>query len=160
MAKMLHSEVAKQIGKRITGFSTPIGGISWDMPKQSITDEVRKLLVFLEDRRIFHIVDEKVREIKGAHTKRPDWVAESINKIRDEITECLKSTHFDDDTQQSLDRMRRACRTFLDSPIHHAKSGRSISRRRHLVEFRQCRIEVIPGMSGCGPGHQLWLIAA
>jgi hypothetical protein len=40
----------KQIAKRLTGISTPIGGISWTPPVDE-RDVAKKLLVFLEDRR-------------------------------------------------------------------------------------------------------------
>ena len=117
MARMSHSEVVKRISKKITGFSTPFGGVNWDAPKQHAADEIRKLLVFLEDRRIFHIVDANSWEIgrgSGSHLTRPEWVTESVNKVREQITECLKSMQFEPETQQSLETMRRACREYLE----------------------------------------------
>ncbi len=116
MARMKHSQVAKKLAKKVTGFSTPLGGVSWQIPEDNTANEIRKLLTFVEDRRIFHIVDDKVREVKGAHTRRPQYVSDSVLQVREKITECLQSMEFPKRTQQSLDRMRGACREFLESP--------------------------------------------
>ena len=50
----------KAIANRLTGISTPIGGISWTPPVNE-KDKAKQLLVFLEDRRvIYHPYDIEV----------------------------------------------------------------------------------------------------
>lgn len=44
----------KEVIGRITGFSVPIFGVSWNPPQPDVT-AARKVLVFLEDRRVLYI---------------------------------------------------------------------------------------------------------
>jgi hypothetical protein len=127
MARMKHSQVAKKVAKKITGFSTPLGGLNWQIPEDNTSNEIRRLLTFLEDRRLFHIVDDKAYEVRSGHLRRPQYVTDSVLKVRDEITECMKSMEFPKRTQDSLEQMRRACRTYLASPSIGA-AGRQMGR--------------------------------
>ena len=43
----------KEIAKRITGFSTPIFGVSWN-PDNTERDIARKVILYLQDRRVLH----------------------------------------------------------------------------------------------------------
>jgi hypothetical protein len=43
----------KKIAKSLTGISTPVFGVSWT-PPESDREVVRKLVVFLEDRRALY----------------------------------------------------------------------------------------------------------
>ena len=43
----------KQIINRLTGFSTPVFGVSWS-PPQSHIDVARSVIIFLEDRRVLY----------------------------------------------------------------------------------------------------------
>ena len=80
MARMTHSQLAKKLAKRVTGFSTPLGGVSWQIPEDNTSNEIRRLLTFLEDRRIFHIVDEKAYILTGKHIRHPHYVTDSYSK--------------------------------------------------------------------------------
>jgi hypothetical protein len=42
-------KVTAETARRITGISTPIGGVQWADPGPSETELVRRFLVFLED---------------------------------------------------------------------------------------------------------------
>jgi hypothetical protein len=114
MASMKHSQLMKK-ANRVSGFSTPFGGVSWE-PKQDEAEEIRKLLAFIEDRRVFHITDERNIEITtGSHKMQPKYVVDSIQKIREEITGSLRSMSFSAVTRGCLERMRAACRQYLDT---------------------------------------------
>jgi len=69
----------KEIVSRITGFSFPLFGVSWNPSKPEI-EVARKVITFLEDRRVLFIVYE---------LESPSHCAESIVKIREFLTEQL-----------------------------------------------------------------------
>jgi len=63
----------KSIANRLTGISTPIGGISWTPPVDE-RDKAKRLLTFLEDRRaLYHPYNMEIG----------DYVVESILEIRE-----------------------------------------------------------------------------
>jgi len=94
----------KAIASRLTGISTPIGGISWAPPVDE-KDKARGLLVFLEDRRaLYHPYDMEVG----------DYVVKSILEIRDRLTEDLAEISKSSILGETLTAMRSACRKFLD----------------------------------------------
>ena len=49
----LHLMNIEEILNRLTGFSTPIGGLSWQSATLDV-DVARRVLVFLEDRRVLY----------------------------------------------------------------------------------------------------------
>lgn len=91
------------IAKRITGFSLGPFGISW-APAEDKREIVRKLIVFLEDRRVLFV---------PYHMEFGPWVVESVLEIRKELTQTLKKFPDTDPTSQVLRTMRAACRKFL-----------------------------------------------
>ena len=137
MARMTHSQLAKKLAKRVTGFSTPLGGVSWQIPEDNTSNEIRRLLTFIEDRRIFHIVEDKIRAVRGSHIKRPQYVSDSVQQVRNQITECLKSMQFPERTHKSLEAMRGACREFLDSPMIRDTVSTLPSRGREPVSMSE-----------------------
>ncbi len=95
----------KAIASRLTGISTPIGGISWKPPTDE-KDKAKRLLVFLEDRRaLYHPYDMEVG----------DYVVESILEIRERLTEDLEEVSKSSILGEGLTAMRSACRRFLDN---------------------------------------------
>jgi hypothetical protein len=94
----------KRIAKSLTGFSTPVFGISWNPPKTD-REFVRQVITFLEDRRALYNPYE---------IENPKWVLESILIIRDELTDTLKALPSDSDISQYLRGMREACRKFMN----------------------------------------------
>jgi hypothetical protein len=94
----------KAIASRLTGISTPIGGISWKPPIDE-KNKAKRLLVFLEDRRaLYHPYDMEVG----------DYVVKSILEIRERLTEDLEEVSKSSILGESLTAMRSACRRFLD----------------------------------------------
>ena len=94
----------KSLASRLTGISCPVFGVSWEPPKLE-KDAIRELLVFLEDRRALYNPYE---------LERTDWVAESVVRIREELTSCLKQLQADSEASRCVRAMRAACRTLLD----------------------------------------------
>lgn len=68
-------------------------------------DIVRRLLVFLEDRRALSSPSET--EIAG-------WVVESVLRIREELTKTLQELAPESGANHSVRALRAACLTFLD----------------------------------------------
>lgn len=97
---------AKDMLNRITGFSTPLFGLSWN-PPASDREAVRKFLAFLEDRRaLFNPIPAEVE----------DHVISSINMIR---AECITAVGRLSEKAPGILNVRAigsACRRFLDEP--------------------------------------------
>lgn len=94
----------KRIAKSITGISTPVFGVSWEPPKDE-RELVRRLVVFLEDRRaLYYPMDLEYFP----------WVTESVQEIRKAITETLQLAPEDSNLYGPLQAMRAACRKYLD----------------------------------------------
>lgn len=94
----------KSILRRVNGISTPIFGISWN-PENTEKDRARKLITFLEDRRV--LFDEEERE--GA-----DYCRASVEVIREKLTEFLQDFETDKDLVKAVRKFRSACRAFCD----------------------------------------------
>ncbi len=102
----------KQLAKRLTGISTPIGGISWTPPVDE-RDVAKQLLVFLEDRRALYMpYDMEVGS----------YVMDSIIEIRQRLTKDLEQISRSSVLGESISAMRASCRKFLtdtqDDPKH------------------------------------------
>lgn len=72
--------VTGETARKITGFSTPLGGVQWSDPGPSQREHVRRFLIVLEDRRALY--------------KPMEWVAErhvrdSSMRIREACTDAL-----------------------------------------------------------------------
>jgi hypothetical protein len=93
----------KQLAKRLTGISTPIGGLSWTPP----VDEravAKQLVVFLEDRRaLFMPYDLEVGM----------YVVDSIQEIRKRLSKDLEKISRSSILGESISAMRASCRKFL-----------------------------------------------
>ena len=97
----------KKIALSLTGISTPVFGVSWN-PPQLERDIVRKLIVFLEDRRaLFNPFDIEM----------PEYVDRSIIEVRHELTATLRTLDENSDISTHLRAMRTACRKFLNQII-------------------------------------------
>jgi len=94
----------KKIAKSLTGFSTPIFGVSWS-PAESDREIVRKLITFFEDRRALY---------NPYNRETPMWVMESVLEIRKKLTDTLEILDENSDISPHLRAMRAACRKFMD----------------------------------------------
>jgi hypothetical protein len=95
----------KEIVNRLTGFSTPVFGISWNPPQTHIA-VARRVITFLEDRRVLY---------NPYHMEDPRHCIESVIEIRQFLTAELSNLSGDEELVQNLRAMRAACRKFLDT---------------------------------------------
>ena len=86
----------------MTGFSTPIFGVSWEAPTSDV-EVARRVVAFLEDRRVLYVPMEA--EIR-------DHCISSVIEIRQFLTNVLGEDGFRPELADSLRAMRAACRKF------------------------------------------------
>jgi hypothetical protein len=108
----------KEILNRITGFSFPIFGVSWNPPELEVT-KARRVITFLEDRRVLFY---------PRHAESFDYATQSVLEIRHFLTEEISSLSTDSELTQSLRAMRAACRKFLDATDVRNERDRSYRR--------------------------------
>lgn len=94
----------REIGSRITGFSVPFFGVSWNPPAAEVT-VARRVIQFLEDRRVLY---------NPYHLEVPDQCVHSVVEIRKFLTAELGNLKPDSELVPHLRTIRAACRKFLD----------------------------------------------
>jgi hypothetical protein len=94
----------KSVASRLTGFSTPIFGISWNPPEAEVV-AAHRILSFLEDRRVLFV---------PAEIEVPGHCVTSVLQIRASLTDEIGRPGLSDELSGSLRAMRAACRKFLD----------------------------------------------
>lgn len=94
-----------EIAKRLTGFSTPVFGVSWN-PPESERAVAKRVITQLEDRRVLYNPSEM---------EVPDYCVTSVVDIRRMLSRELGSLGDKSALAKSLRAMRTACRKFLDS---------------------------------------------
>jgi hypothetical protein len=104
----------REIAQRLTGFSTPIFGVSWNPPTAE-AEVARRLVTFLEDRRALY----NPYDVEVMHD-----VVESVLRTRERLTAALEQLDRGSPLAQSIAALRAACRKFLDS-VHGGPTGRS-----------------------------------
>jgi hypothetical protein len=87
----------------MTGFSTPLFGVSWNPPTVD-RDVARRVLAFLEDRRVLYSPSE---------VEMPEHCIESVLEIRRRLTDIIGHGGIADELTTALRAMRSACRQFL-----------------------------------------------
>lgn len=92
-----------EIVARLTGFSTPVFGVSWNPPEAEAT-AAKRIIAYLEDRRVLY--DPTDMEL-------PRYCVESVLEIRRFLTEELGKLDPHEPLAQNLQAMRAACRKFL-----------------------------------------------
>ncbi len=93
-----------EIINRITGFSIPIFGLSWQ-PIESEIQIARRVITFLEDRRVL---------FRPTELEIPHHCVHSIMEIRSYFTNVLSNCSTDSEIARSTRAMRASCRKFLD----------------------------------------------
>ena len=107
MSRPLHPRLSlADLARRVTGFSTPIFGLSWDPPAAE-RDTVRALLTFLEDRRVLY--QPYQLEVEGD-------VEHSVHAIRQQCTQSLANLNEQSQAAGAIRAIRAVCRRFLDEP--------------------------------------------
>jgi len=92
-----------EIVNRITGFSTPVFGVSWNPPMLEV-QIAGKLVTFLEDKRALYVPYDDENII---------FVKESVLEIRKRLTVDLEQLDRSTPLAGLLSEMRTACRSFV-----------------------------------------------
>lgn len=90
---------------RITGISVPVFGIEWN-PPEAERAIAKRVLTFLEDRRVLYVPSEMEIPSYGVH---------SVIEIRGFLTSELGQLTSEGQLEKCLRGMRAACRKFLDA---------------------------------------------
>ena len=90
---------------KLTGFSTPIFGVSWE-PSESERKVAKRIITKLEDRRVLYNPTEM---------EVPHHCMMSVVEIRNLLSDELGKLNDTSNLARSLRAMRAACRKFLDS---------------------------------------------
>lgn len=93
----------REVVSRITGLSVPIFGVQWN-PTEAECSVARRLLAFLEDRRVLFAPSEM---------EVPQYCVESVLKIRELLTAELGKLDAESEVALCMRAMRAACRKFL-----------------------------------------------
>jgi hypothetical protein len=93
-----------ELKERLTGISCPFFGISWNPPQAERTI-ARRIIRFLEDRRVF---------FAPYHWEVFDHCVHSVLEIRKYLTEELQNIPEESNLLSYAKAMCIACRTFLD----------------------------------------------
>ncbi len=98
------TQYSPPVGIKVTGFSTPVAGVSWELTK-SEKEVAQHIVTFLEDRRLLfgerHMEDELL-------------CYRSAGAIRAYLTEQMQGLKDASPLRHSLGMMRAACRQFMD----------------------------------------------
>ncbi|MDP2896963.1 MAG: hypothetical protein Q8Q12_10470 [bacterium] len=94
----------KEIASRLTGFSVPVFGVSWN-PLEPELAVARRVLAFLEDRRVL---------FNPYHLEVADQCVQSVVEIRRFLTEEIGGLSGGSKLAEHLRAVRAACRKFLD----------------------------------------------
>jgi hypothetical protein len=100
----------QEIKSRLTGFSLPFFGISWQ-PDESEIKVARRIIAFLEDRRVLYSPNE---------LEVPRHCIDSIQEIRRYLTDEIGKLSQRSELHNDLQFLRASCRKFLDN-IHNAQ---------------------------------------
>jgi hypothetical protein len=115
---------AKDVGRRLRGLSAFGFGASWEYPP-SEREIIRKLIVFLEDRRaLFNPLPAEVE----------DHVVASVTSIREECTVAIGKLVETSNAGAPIRAIRAACRRFLDNPY---PSFPDVAAQIHGPRFRE-----------------------
>jgi hypothetical protein len=120
--------VTAEAARRITGISTPFGGVQWADPGPSDTEIIRKFILFLEDRRVLY--NPMSLEVESQ-------VEHSIHEIREGCTKTLQALPAKAFGVIPVRSIRAACRCFHDDELVDFRNfdGRWRGREEHLGFF-------------------------
>ena len=99
------TKVTADTARRITGISSPLGGVQWADPGPSDGEFVRQFLVFLEDRRVLY---------NAMQLEVPSQVEHSIHQIREQCTRTLQQLGASAFAAQPIRTIRVAGQSFHD----------------------------------------------
>jgi hypothetical protein len=89
---------------RLTGFSTPIFGVSWE-PSNAERSVAQRLITYLQDRRVLY---------NPSYAETPHHCVQSVIEIRHQLTSLMSDLNGAGVLHDHLNAMRATCRRFLD----------------------------------------------
>jgi hypothetical protein len=92
-----------EIASRLTGFSCPIFGVSWN-PSEPDVDAARRVIAYLEDRRVLY---------EPSSVEVPSHCVQSVLQLREFLTDEIGRSSNSVELREHLRAMRAACRKFL-----------------------------------------------
>jgi hypothetical protein len=95
----------KEIVSRLTGFSVPIFGVSWNPPEVEV-NKAKRVITYMEDRRVL---------FNPYELEMPEHCVHSVIEIRHYLTNELGDIDNKSPLGMSLRAMRASCRKFLDT---------------------------------------------
>lgn len=99
--------------RKISGISTPFGGLSW-RSEVNIAEEVQKLTLFLEDRRVLY---------NRFDNEQAHFVFQSVQELRRELLNTLMNVGHSSKAKQHIRGMQAECRRFLDDAARLVKKA-------------------------------------
>ena len=93
----------KEVASRITGISTPLGGVDFDLPEAEVV-VARRVISRLEDRRVLYA---------PFSFESPEACVQSANQIRQTLTTELGQLTDGTQLRTVLQRIRQASRDFV-----------------------------------------------
>jgi hypothetical protein len=111
----------KEVLARVTGFSVPVFGVSWNPPQLEVAS-ARRVLAYLEDRRVLY---------NPYHLEVAWECVQSVLDIRRFLTEAIGGLGADSKLANHLRAMRAACRAFLNATSYG--DGRHGPARQHWM---------------------------
>ena len=102
-----------EIANRLTGISTPVGGVSWQ-PGELEISAARRVIASLEDRRVLY---------EPGRMEVPEHCVKSVLEIRQFLSTELGKLDGKSELAASLSAMRAACHKFLNSVGKDGREG-------------------------------------
>ncbi|WP_339897694.1 DUF6650 family protein [uncultured Gilvimarinus sp.] len=127
----------KSILGRVNGISTPIFGVSWS-PENTEKDKARRLITFLEDRRVLFYEEER----EGA-----DFCRQSVELIREKITDFLQDFETDKDIVKAIRKFRSACRAFCNEVGAINFNNEPVPVQRSILNAELAKLRKIAGVT-------------
>jgi hypothetical protein len=100
-----HAVRRPRVGQRLTGVSTPFGGVSWESVPNVEAEVLGRLVTFFEDRRVLYDPTE---------VEVPSRCIDSVLRIREVLVDLAGRLPRDSQVGAILRAMAGACRGFLD----------------------------------------------
>lgn len=115
----------REIASKITGFTTPLFGISWEPPKNE-RETAKSVVTFLEDKRVLY---------NPTSFEVPEHCISSVIEIRHFLTEKIETLNQSCELAKNLRTMRSACRKFLDTAQRFDRGEHFSYRNYHSQVF-------------------------
>jgi len=143
--------VTADTARRVTGISTPFGGLQWADPGPSDTEIVRRFLLFLEDRRVL---------FNPVHLEVVSQVEHSVHEIREQCTKTLQELAPKVFAVMPIRAVRSACRRFHDDRNEEFRFFDGHWDRNHRFDQGSPGFFTALGAYRAAVGQQVALLAA